>query len=162
MNHNEDIKELDKVNESESNNEVDETVSHIERLAPKQKEQVISKLEMYSGPIPHPDILKKYDEMYHGAAREIIDNGVQESVHRRSMESSYLSQNVKRKRRRDWMGFTIGIVVLFLGFYLIYLGHTIVGTIFSSGFGVTLVAVFASDGNSAPSNKSSDSENKSN
>ena len=42
---------------------------------------------MQSGPIPRPDILKKYNDLDPGAAKKIINNGVQESVHRRKMES---------------------------------------------------------------------------
>jgi len=141
------------------NNEVDATVGHIEKLAPKQRDKVISKLEMYSGPIPHPDILKKYNDIYSGAAQEIIDNGVEESVHRRSMESEYLKQDTIRKHRRDWMGFFIGIIGIVFGFYLLYLGHTVVGTIFSGGTLVTLVSVFASNSSSDTSEKD-ESDNK--
>ncbi|APX73337.1 DUF2335 domain-containing protein [Companilactobacillus allii] len=153
----------DNADESTVNSEIKATVDNFEKLAPKQREQVISKLEMYSGPIPHPDILKKYDDMYNGAAQEIIDNGVQESVHRRSMESEYLKQNTVRNRRRDWMGFLIGTLGIVFGFYLLYLGHTVVGSIFSGGTLVTLVSVFASNNNSESSeeedNDGKDSEN---
>lgn len=72
MEPNEDGKELknsESLDETD-NNEVDATVGHIEKLAPKQRDEVISKLEMYSGPIPHPDILKKYNDIDPGAAKK--------------------------------------------------------------------------------------------
>ncbi len=40
----------------------------------------------YSGPIPPPDLLQRFDEVYPGAARQILEDFVQESAHRRSME----------------------------------------------------------------------------
>ncbi|KRM14376.1 hypothetical protein FD31_GL001979 [Companilactobacillus nantensis DSM 16982] len=51
------------------------------------------------------------------------------------------------------MGFLIGLIGLVFGFYLLYLGHTVVGTIFSGGTLVTLVSVFASKSNSDSSEK---------
>lgn len=51
---------------------------------------------MYSGPIPAPHFLKEYDEMDPGAAKQIIDNGVEESHHRRQMESRILDMNKKK------------------------------------------------------------------
>lgn len=122
--------------------DVEETVNKIKDLSPHKKEQIISKLEMYSDPIPHPDILKKYDDMYPGAAKEIIDNGVQESVHRRSMESEMLKQSVNKDIRRDLMGFLVGILIIVFGFYLCYLGHTVIGTLFSGVSSVGLVSIF--------------------
>ena len=40
----------------------------------------------YSGPIPPPDLLQRFDEIYPGAAQQILDDFVQESAHRRDME----------------------------------------------------------------------------
>lgn len=40
----------------------------------------------YSGPIPPPDLLRQFDEVYPGAAKQILGDFVEESAHRRSME----------------------------------------------------------------------------
>ena len=40
----------------------------------------------YSGPIPPPDLLQRFDEVYPGAAQQILEDFVQESAHRRAME----------------------------------------------------------------------------
>lgn len=56
---------------------------------PKEtKDEIIAHLEMYRGPIPHPDILEGYQKLYPNAAKEIIDNGVDESKHRRKLETA--------------------------------------------------------------------------
>lgn len=38
--------------------------------------------EVYSGPLPHPEHLKKYDEVYPGAAKIIIETFVKQYSHR--------------------------------------------------------------------------------
>lgn len=115
----------------EKQQNIDNVIDHVKRLPRDEQHQVMQKLEMFSGPIPAPHILKQYDEMDPGAAKQIIDNGVEESKHRRQMEIEMLEISKKRGIRRDWMGFGIGIISIFVGAFLIYKDHYVVGTIFS-------------------------------
>ncbi|MCI1699483.1 DUF2335 domain-containing protein [Liquorilactobacillus nagelii] len=126
---------------------VDEAVERVKQLPPEQKAQAIEKLEMYSGPIPHPDILKKYDDIDPGAAKLIIENGVDESKHRRKMESDSLEYARRDNKRRDYMGFSIGLVGMGIGGLLIWLNHTVTGTIFSGVSLVMLVSLFLGKSN---------------
>lgn len=139
---------------------VDKVVDHVKRLPRNEQHQVMQKLEMFSGPIPAPHILKQYDEMDPGAAKQIIDNGVEESHHRRKMESKMLEMSRKRKIRRDWMGFVIGITSILVGAFLIYKDHYVVGTIFSGISILGLVGQFLGD--DATSNSSSEQEKEKN
>lgn len=52
-------------------------------LSDKDKNSIMATLEMYSGPIPHPKILAGYQALYPDAAQKIIENGLEESRHRR-------------------------------------------------------------------------------
>ncbi|WP_302175509.1 DUF2335 domain-containing protein [Limosilactobacillus ingluviei] len=117
---------------------VDTVVDHVKQLPRDEQHQVMQKLEMFSGPIPAPHILKQYDEMDPGAAKQIIDNGVEESHHRRQMEEKMLEIGRRRSIRRDWMGYSIGIISIIVGGILIYQDHYVVGTIFS---GVTILGL---------------------
>ena len=63
--------------------EVNNIVDEVERLPHEQRQVVLQKLEIYQGDLPHPDILKGYQELYPDAAQKIIDNGIAESQHRR-------------------------------------------------------------------------------
>ncbi len=45
----------------------------------------------YSGPIPPPDLLQRFDEVFPGAAKQILGEFVQESSHRRAMERKVVS-----------------------------------------------------------------------
>ncbi|WP_259717307.1 DUF2335 domain-containing protein [Weissella confusa] len=64
-----------------------ELIDKIESLPESAKAELSATLEMYSGPIPHPKILKEFNEIVPGSAKQIIKNGVQESKHRRGLEN---------------------------------------------------------------------------
>lgn len=140
--------------------DVDEAVAHVKKMPRDQQNQVMQKLEMFSGPIPAPHILKQYDEMDPGAAKQIIDNGVQESTHRRKMENKILEISKRRGRRRDWMAFIIGILSIGAGFFLIWKDHYVVGTIFSGVSLVSLVGTFLDNEDSDNSDDSNNEESK--
>ncbi|WP_395345560.1 DUF2335 domain-containing protein [Levilactobacillus parabrevis] len=105
----------------------------LENLPSEDQEKIIATMEMYSGPIPHPAILEGYEKLYPGAAKEIIENGVQESQHRRKLET----KRQARWGRLAW--FTLGSLVLVTilllvgSFVLIMNNHRIIGTVFGAG-----------------------------
>ena len=107
-----------------------ELLDKVQALPRERKQEMVAHLEMYSGPIPHPNILKGYEELDTGAAKAIIKNGLAESDHRRNLET-------KRQKRRGNLAYIMlfGSLVLCLlfilgSFMLIMNGHTIVGSIF--------------------------------
>ncbi|MFT8363143.1 MAG: DUF2335 domain-containing protein [Sporolactobacillus sp.] len=97
------------------------------------KKELVATLEMYSGPIPHPDILGKYESIFPGAAKAIIENGIEESNHRRKLEDD-------RQKRRGHLAWLTLIALLLLSltfiaasFVLILYNHKIIGSIFGGG-----------------------------
>lgn len=140
--------------------EVGEILDKVDRLGPKQKEQAMLTLEMHYGPIPHPEILKKYEELDKGAAKLIIENGVQESVHRREMEKSRLENSDRNKKRGQYLGFLIGVIVISGGVWLINGGHAITGTLLSGTSLLGLVGSFTNDDSSNQSKEDSKEKKK--
>ena len=138
------------------NNEIIEIIDKVEKMPPEQKEQAMLTLEMHYGPIPHPEILKKYDELDPGAAKLIIENGVNESVHRRDMEKRLLEKKINDKKRGQYLGFLIGLVVIVAGTYLIYANHPITGTLLSGTSLLGLVGSFLSSGSNDRNDEKSD------
>lgn len=131
-------------NVEEPTSEDIELLDKIQSLPPEEKLSLTQTLEMYSGPIPHPQILAQFDALAPGSAKKIINNGVGESVHRRRLE------NV-----RGWgkMGLsyimTISFFVLMSGFmygsYLLVMdGHPVIGGI---GGGLSFITLFGSISN---------------
>ncbi|MDU6569319.1 DUF2335 domain-containing protein [Lactobacillus johnsonii] len=114
-------------------------------ISDQQKNDLIATMEMYSGPIPHPKILAGYEALDPGAAEKIINNGIEESVHRRKLETA-------RQRRRGRLAWTsmvalVIVCILFIigSFFLIMNDHTIIGSIFGGSSFVVLVACFFSN-----------------
>lgn len=129
-------RQLEKANELADDADL---LDKVEALPQDEREQMMETLEMYSGPIPHPRILKGYEELYRGSAREIIENGIEESRHRRNLES----RRQDRRGHLAWatlIGITI-ITALFIAgsFYLILNDHEIIGSIFGGGSFIALI-----------------------
>ncbi|KYH14756.1 DUF2335 domain-containing protein [Staphylococcus kloosii] len=138
-------------NES-SDIEVIEAVKKSDIPEPK-KEEVIATMEMYNGPIPHPDILAGFDKLDKGAAKKIIDNGIAESLHRRKMENRLLNRENSMYTINRTLGFILAIVIIGGGFYLILNNHPIIGSIFSSTFSIAVLGLFLGNNNSSNDNK---------
>lgn len=110
-----------------------EILDKLQELPDKEKEQIFAKLEMYSGPIPHPSILKGYEKLDPGAAKLIIENGVQESQHRRLLET----KRQKRRGRMAWIVLfsliAVTVMLLIGAFILVMNNHEIIGSLFGAG-----------------------------
>ncbi|MBS0955906.1 DUF2335 domain-containing protein [Lactiplantibacillus plantarum] len=124
------------------NDNIDNVVDDVKRMPEHQQKQVMAKLEMHSGPIPDPKTLEGYEKLYPGAAKSIIDNGVEEGKHRRSMEKEIVDATKKDRKRRDWMAFALGILGMLTGAFLIHVDHYITGSIFSGASLLGLVGMF--------------------
>ena len=107
-----------------------ELLDDIKGLNEEQKTEVMATLEMYSGPLPHPDILKKYQDLYPQAAKEIIKNGVAESKHRRRLENIRGSVKLFLAIAGMVVFAVLGYLFLKWSFDLIMGGHAIVGSVF--------------------------------
>ncbi|ALN76740.1 DUF2335 domain-containing protein [Staphylococcus chromogenes] len=122
----------------------------------KDKQEMIATLEMYNGPIPHPKILEGYDKLDPGAAKRIIDNGIEESNHRRNMEKKTVNHVARSFYFRFALAFILALVFGFGSFYLILQGHTIIGSVFA---GVTLISILGIFTGEASNNNNENKEN---
>ena len=104
-------------------------------------------MEIYQGDLPHPDILKGYQELYPDAAHKIIDNGIAESQHRREMEDKYLSGNIASHKLGQLFGFLIALVVIVGGIYLIATGKQIAGSVLTGTTALGLISLFTGNKN---------------
>jgi uncharacterized membrane protein len=74
-------------------------------LPPEVLAQV--KAEFYEGLIPHPDILRGYEDLVPGAAKKILDTFDNQSHHRMAIERKVVDSDVNR----SWAGLAAGTVV---------------------------------------------------
>lgn len=121
---------------------IDSIVEEVERLPLEERQVVLERLEIYQGDLPHPNILKGYNELYPDAAKKIIDNGIAESEHRRKMEDKYLSGNIASHKLGQFFGFIVAVLVVGGGIYLIATGKQIAGSILTGTTALGLIGLF--------------------
>lgn len=129
-----------------SEKEIEEVVQQVERLEPQQRATVLQKLEIYQGDLPHPSILEGYNALYPEAAKKIIDNGIAETEYRREQERKFLSAQIKERKRGQYLGFALALLMTGCGTYLIVNGHTVSGSVLSGITAVGIVGLFTGNG----------------
>ena len=81
----------------------------------------VLKAKIRTGPLPDPETLAKYNDIYPNLAKEIVDMAKVQSEHRQSLEKIKLETEVKLRLRGQLIGgLTIAILII-LGFVLILL-----------------------------------------
>jgi uncharacterized membrane protein len=98
--------------------------------------------KVHQGPLPDPETLRGYEDIVPGAAERIISLMEQQSMHRMSIERSVLEGDSRRADRGQWMGFSLALVGIILGAYLISLGFIFTGSAIVTVPLVSLVAIF--------------------
>lgn len=59
----------------------------------------MSRAEFFSGPLPHPDTLQKYEQICPGAANRIIKMAEGQTNHRQKLESRVVDSNIRNERK---------------------------------------------------------------
>lgn len=106
------------------------------------KAMSVSKTEFYSGPLPHPSLLKQYDDVVPGAAERIIVLLEEQSRHRMYLEKTVIVGDNKRANWGLISGWSIAILFLIASVALILAGYGAYGAIVGAVDLVALVAVF--------------------
>jgi uncharacterized membrane protein len=96
----------------------------------------------FSGPIPHPDILVKYNDAHPGAADRIIAMAEKQAAHRQELERTVVNTNCLTAKRGPIYGFIICMTAIGGGVYLIELGKSAAGLASIIGALASLSIVF--------------------
>lgn len=110
----------------------------------KQKVHAIAhaRAVAFSGPLPPPEILDKYNQTLPGAAERIIAMAESQSKHRQQLESDVINSDIRSARLGLHYGLIIGLTTVIGSVICISIGYEIGGTILG-GTGLTgLVGVF--------------------
>lgn len=98
--------------------------------------------EAFSGPLPHPDILRKYNDVVPGAAERIIQMAENQSVHRKELEKKVIESDIARSKWGQILGFIIAIIGLIGAVVISIIGNAWAGGIIGLGTLGSLVGVF--------------------
>lgn len=112
--------------------------------SPRTDKAVVRRAEMqvYSGPIPSANELRKYEDIVPGAADRILKMAEEQSRHRRKMESEMLVASIRAERVGQILGFLIFLVALVAGIVLMILGKDAIGLITSLGSLAAIIGLF--------------------
>lgn len=107
-----------------------------------KSEQSVMYSESYSGAVPHPDHLERFNELVPGSAQMIFDEFQKQAEHRRNLEAFAVQNQIRQSGRGQIFGFVLAVVFLLAGIILIFSGHEQAGITLTGGTLVSLVALF--------------------
>ena len=107
----------------------------------KNTAQVI-RAEAFSGPIPHPDLLDKYNQMIPNGADRILKMAENQSAHRQYIEKWAVVGGTILSYLGVLCAAGIALGALYIGSELIQNGHVIPGSVLGGGGLTGLVAAF--------------------
>ena len=76
----------------------------------------------YEGPLPPPEILRGFAEIYPDSVELIFKEFERNSKHEREMENRKLKEDSKIAKRGQWMAFCLGILLLVFAAGAVYIG----------------------------------------
>lgn len=96
----------------------------------------------FSGPLPPPEILARYNDAAPGGAERILSMAENQSKHRQLLEKQVVDANCRAQRNGTILGFLICMAAIGSGTFLIYAGKSAAGLVPIIGALGGLVAVF--------------------
>jgi uncharacterized membrane protein len=81
----------------------------------------------FSGPLPPPEALEKYNQILPGTAERIIAMAESQHTHRQGLESHVVHSNVAAQRLGTILGFIVAMTVVVGGMYLVHEGKNAAG-----------------------------------
>jgi len=102
----------------------------------------IQRSERFSGPLPHPQLLKEYGEIVSNGAERIFAMVENQMRHRISLEKMVIESDVRRSDRGLILGFVLSLVIILGGFGLVLSGRDVMGIAAILTAMATLIGVF--------------------
>lgn len=79
--------------------------------------------EHFEGLLPHPQILAEYDNIVPGSASDIINDFKENAKAIRELKAKELDLTVMRDKRGQYMAFILGVCIIGVAAYALYLGQ---------------------------------------
>lgn len=130
------------------NAEVEEIIEELEKRPREEQKELISNLirverNVYSGPIPPPELLRGYEEILPGTADRIIAMAEKQADHRRNLEKSVVESGARDSRLGIICGTIVCVVVCITGLLLsLITDAAALGALLSLSGMASLVGVF--------------------
>ncbi|MBZ5526969.1 MAG: DUF2335 domain-containing protein [Acidobacteriia bacterium] len=113
------------------------------QLVQQQKQTMMMKVgHSFSGPLPPPEILEKYNQVMPGLAERIIGMAEQQSRHRQGLERTVVDSNAFVQKIGPFLGFIVAMTAVIGGIFLILKGKDGYGLAAIIGALASLAGVF--------------------
>ncbi len=96
----------------------------------------------FSGPLPPPEALARYNDVLPNAAERILTMAESQHQHRQSLESRVVESNVRAQHLGVILGFIVAMTAIGGGIYLAAIGKSASGVTAIIGALVALVGTF--------------------
>jgi uncharacterized membrane protein len=96
----------------------------------------------YSAPFPPAAEMERYESIYPGFAKIMMERYVKQSDHRMELESKVVDSGIKNAARGQVFAFILAMTTIIIGAFLIYLNKDILGIVAILGALATLVGIF--------------------
>lgn len=77
----------------------------------------------HSGPLPHPEILKGYENILPGAAERVFAMAESQQKHRMAMEETIVKNQIKQSRNGQIWGGLLAVLFGIISFVFAFLGY---------------------------------------
>ena len=116
-------------------------------MSPEEKRagaiiQAAVEMSRFSGPLPHPDDLAKYEQVLSGASDRIISMAERQAAHRQSLEKAVILSNVAIQKWGLGSAFVLALIAIGGGVWLSLKGLSGVGLTAIISALAALVSVF--------------------
>lgn len=118
--------------------QAEEIEAKLERI----EQIIIQREESFSGPLPHPEHFKKYNQILPGSGNRLLKMAEDDLAHIHKMKQQQASIEKIATIGGLFTGWSIAIVALVGSGYLILNGHDIAGAVLGTGSLASLVGVF--------------------
>lgn len=130
----------------------------LQKLDKETRAEVLSLISIerktFSGPIPHPDLLRGYEDVKEGFAERIVSMAEKQQEHRMECEKRLIKSTTSQILRGQWMGLSVAMVFIGVAVWLGYLGHDVLAGTICGGTIAAVAAIFVRQQNTANKNKS--------
>jgi uncharacterized membrane protein len=109
----------------------------------RQQELSIQAMMQFSGPLPPPEVLERYNHALPGAAERSFAMAESQHAHRQELEKQIVAANVSAQKLGAWFGFIVAMTVIAGGFWSLLEGKSVAGVAAIITALVGLVGVFA-------------------
>jgi uncharacterized membrane protein len=116
-----------------------------QQMIPQRQQSMMrlaAKAYSFSGPLPPPEALEKYNQVLPGAADRIISMAEQQAKHRQGLERAVIDSNIFVQKVGPFLGFVVAMTAIGGGVYLIMQNKEVSGLAAILGALVSLAGVF--------------------